>query len=834
MLTQRVYRIFLRYADNALALETQGGVLHDSTGAAIGRVDAFELQQNRLHVRGQARATRIGVQYGSRQHWVLPAADGAFHLDLPFEAGPVGVLTDVGGHETLKTFEGFSERRVKRARLALSAPFMASVIQLAPQIWRWKRNGDMGAREVVKETLGVVPRSHAAVLEPDVLVAPLPAPCPFDAVTLVLPVYNAFDLLREALDRIERHTDIDWRLVLVEDASPEVGLRDWLRDWAEDPQRCDRVTLLCNEANLGFIGSVNRGFEVAQSWPGDPVVLVNSDALVPAGWASRLLAPLADASVASVTPLSNDAEIFTVPVLCHRHTLEPGQGDALDRAAATLGVAAGQDAPTGVGFCMALAPQFLADVPVFDTAFGRGYGEENDWCQKTRARGGRHVCATNLFVEHRGGASFGSAAKQALLERNIAEINRRYPAYEDEVQRYVLDDPLTTARLALGLDWAGVVQTGPVPVYLAHAMGGGAEHYLMDRIASDIAAGGVALVVRVGQGHRWKLELHSGFGVTAGLTDDDGLVRALVARLPRRHVVYSCGVGAYDETALPEVLLSFAGQGDRPVPGGAQTIEVLFHDFFPVSPSYTLLGQDGAYHGLPRAGDAGHHARRPDGSTVDLERWQAAWAPLMAAADRVVVFSPSSRDLVAAAYPSAGPIRVEPHALPEAVPEIPRAPRKSGVPVIGVLGNIGPQKGAGLLQEFSRDLARRGDAQLVVIGHIAPEYTLSPPSVVHGSYRLSDLPGLVARYGIDVWLIPSIWPETFSFTTHEALATGMPVFCFDLGAQADAVHAARAGGASGGVLPLMDAGSMDRMTLVAAVNDELARLETNIREFEHV
>ena len=80
VLTQRVYRIFLRYADNALALEAQGGVLHDSTGAAIGRVDAFELQQNRLHVRGQARATRIGVQYGSRQHWVLPAADGAFHF----------------------------------------------------------------------------------------------------------------------------------------------------------------------------------------------------------------------------------------------------------------------------------------------------------------------------------------------------------------------------------------------------------------------------------------------------------------------------------------------------------------------------------------------------------------------------------------------------------------------------------------------------------------------------------------------------------------------------------------------------------------------------------
>ena len=49
---------------------------------------------------------------------------------------------------------------------------------------------------------------------------------------------------------------------------------------------------------------------------------------------------------------------------------------------------------------------------------------------------------------------------------------------------------------------------------------------------------------------------------------------------------------------------------------------------------------------------------------------------------------------------------------------------------------------------------------------------------------------LVHKYGITKWLIPSVWPETFSYTTHEALATGMPVYCFDIGAQAEAVKLA--------------------------------------------
>lgn len=41
--------------------------------------------------------------------------------------------------------------------------------------------------------------------------------------------------------------------------------------------------------------------------------------------------------------------------------------------------------------------------------------------------------------------------------------------------------------------------------------------------------------------------------------------------------------------------------------------------------------------------------------------------------------------------------------------------------------------------------------------------------------------------------MPSIWPETFSFTTREMLATGLPVMAFDLGAQGEAVREAANG-----------------------------------------
>ena len=69
---------------------------------------------------------------------------------------------------------------------------------------------------------------------------------------------------------------------------------------------------------------------------------------------------------------------------------------------------------------------------------------------------------------------------------------------------------------------------------------------------------------------------------------------------------------------------------------------------------------------------------------------------------------------------------------------------------------------------------------------------------------MGDIPELVTRYGISHWLIPSIWPETFSYTTHEALATGLPVLAFDIGAQGDAVRAA----ATGHVVPFTPGGDL--------------------------
>lgn len=856
---RRLAALFDRYAAAHLTVTGAGFSLTDGAGRKIGAVDHVRLGGSRVHLRGWALAERVTLMAGRAEVSVRPgqsradvaaeldAAGGlagaavGFELQMPrpemSRVQPLMLLVSPqsGGPAAtpapLPLIFVVPLPRAGLARMRLAAGFGWRLIRLAPDAARWGLRRDPQARARIKRGLGLDPVPLAGALDRRLLLdrphAPrLPDPAP---VTIVLPVYNAFELLDACIARVVTHTDLPWHLIVVEDGSTDARVRPWLRDRLARPDLAGQTTLIENAENLGFIGAVNAGLARALD-RGHHVVLLNTDAFVPAGWARRLLAPILEqVQVATVTPMSNDAEIFTAPVLCTRHVLHPGMADAIDAVARGLDpLAARADAPTGVGFCMAMNIAWLRRLPSLDPAFGRGYGEEVDWCQRARALGGRHVAIGTLFVEHRGGTSFGSEAKRKLVADNNAIISRRYPAYDGQVQAWMGSDPLRTPRLALALAWAAAwadrqAETEPdiaIPVYLAHSLGGGAESWLQARIRADLAqTGRPAVVLRVGGPVRWQIEVTGPEGQTAGTTEDFDLVCALLAPLTRRHIVYSCGVGDFDPLTLPGALLHLAGrpapeadllpQGRDVAPGAATglpalppaTLEVLFHDFYPVSPGYTLLDTAGVYHGplapgsaahAQAATDRAHSARRPDGRGVGLMAWQAAWGAALAQADRITVFSRDSRAQVAAAYPdTAGQIAVQPHALPVTPPRIVPAPGAGCV--IGVLGNIGFQKGVTVVGALAARIAGQGNIALAVIGTVDPAYPLPVSVRIHGSYRIEDLPGLVARYGITHWLIPSIWPETFSYTTHEALATGMPVIAFDIGAQGTAVAAAANG-----------------------------------------
>lgn len=786
--------LFRRYAQRHLVVERHAPAVR-RLAAPIGETLAVEricLREGRLRIAGHTNAPRLSLTLaGMTQGWTNPCPDDGTHgfsIEFPLTPGQILTETPARGRYRIK---GFGSLDLRIASLRLVPKFVTACAANAGLVWHWLRTGDPVARAAFRDRLGLGRGPNAPLL------ATLPerldiAPQVGAAITIVLPVYNAPGLLADCLDRIAAHTDLPWRLCIVDDCSPDPKVQRVIADWrrALDPATAARVTSLRNMANAGFVITANRGLAAAMADPeGGEVVLLNSDALVPPNWASRLVAPIwADARVASVTPLSNNAELLSVPVLGQATALVPGEAEALDKAAQAF--AATVEVPTGVGFCMAMNRAFLAKLPQFDTCFSPGYCEEVDWCRKAVALGGRNVVQCGLFVEHVGGASFGNAAKRQLIDRNHATLERRHPDFAPLVRRFCDNDPIAIVRLALALSLLSLNGAKAVPVYLAHSLGGGAEDALARQIADNIAGGPGAVVLRVGGLYRWQVEVHCAAGITRGASDDWHVIRDLLRQLHARRIFYSCGVGDRDPVTLPGRLVELTE-------GGTHPLEVCVHDYFMLSPSHTLIGREGVFAGLPapETDDPRHRTKRPDGTEVCLRDWQDAWSRLLGKATGITCYSKASRSLLCATWPDLhDKISISPHrALTSIVPR--HAPALGTKPVIGVLGNIGAAKGGAVLATLTK--ATRGHhlkPRFVIIGEVDPAFRLARGTLVHGAYARQDIAALALRYDIGCWLIPSVWPETFSFVTHEALATGLPVACFDLGAQAEAVRHAKAQG----------------------------------------
>ena len=336
-------------------------------------------------------------------------------------------------------------------------------------ILRFLRTGDTGLALTLRQRFGLTHSAdHVPLLPDDLFCNQDPTPVDLPA-TVIVPIFNAAAALERLLRHLPQTTDPKQKIILIDDGSTDPRIAELLEGFQSRHGNC---TVLRRKTNQGFVASVNAGLALVDA--DHHVILLNSDTLPPKGWVPRLLVPIAgDDTVASVTPVSNHAQILSVPGPEIEVFPTTDMVRQIDRVAKALRHQPIK-VPTGVGFCMALNRRFLDDIGGFDPSFGRGYGEEVDWCQKASALGGRHVATPNLFVGHDGGASFGNRERARRTRRAMQVLTSRYPGFLDSARKWQQADPMGAERLALAIAWIGATSTGRTPLYLAHSLGGGA------------------------------------------------------------------------------------------------------------------------------------------------------------------------------------------------------------------------------------------------------------------------------------------------------------------------------------------------------------------------
>jgi glycosyltransferase involved in cell wall biosynthesis len=221
------------------------------------------------------------------------------------------------------------------------------------------------------------------------------------------------------------------------------------------------------------------------------------------------------------------------------------------------------------------------------------------------------------------------------------------------------------------------------------------------------------------------------------------------------------------------------------------------HDFFCVCPMYNLLNYEIKYCDVPS--DLNYCDKciklnpivQQNYPNLTIALWREKFGNLLKYSSKIICFSQSSKEIVKKAYRNLSECKFEikPHIVDWVRPVV--ISKTSETINVAALGHLTVHKGAHIVASLASYIDYYNiNIKMHIFGDILEPYEsfgFMKTVIKHGRYKKTDLPKLMEENEIDIVFIPSIWPETFSYTTEEAIKMDLPVAVFDIGAPAERV-----------------------------------------------
>jgi GT2 family glycosyltransferase/glycosyltransferase involved in cell wall biosynthesis len=647
-------------------------------------------------------------------------------------------------------------------------------------------------------------------------------------VSIIIPVYNAHDDLALCLESLCYWTTFPCRVIIIDDCSPDPRVDVLLNKYRSK----SNFIVLKNDHNLGFTKTVNRGIELSGD---DDVIFLNSDTILTPLWLQGLRAAAYSAPrIATATPLSNNAGVFSVPEINASNHIPDYLGiDGMARLVQQSSSSCYPRVPTGNGFCLYVRRACIEEIGGLDQdAFPVGYGEENDFCMRALHQGFEHVLDDRTYVYHKRSASFGPS-KSVHYENGRSVLAKRYPEYSRltsvfgtspdilgmrwRVRRSIESRELPRPRIlfVISTETGGTPQTNRD---LMSALRDRFDTWLMRCDASEI--------------HLWRIA-----------NDGETLVEKLRLTRPLEPLIHRSQ--DYDEKvfdlitkhAFEVVHARHMGWHSLGLQSVCERIGVPFvlslHDFYAVCPSIKLLDENYRYCG-------GKCTESPGECSVELwdrssfpalknnfiHKWQATFGELLGKADALVTTSPFAYKTFISNFPVLADrkFRIIPHGRDILDVGLWCSVGDLSLPLrVLVPGNISIAKGANLIADIA-DIDQGRSVEFHILGDHG-RLKQGAGIVTHGRYKRDDFVNMARDIGPHVGAVFSIWPETYCHTLTEMWSMGLPVVGMSIGAVGERI------GAHGGgwlVSPLSTAKEV--LTFFQGISSDSSRISEQIEK----
>ena len=560
-------------------------------------------------------------------------------------------------------------------------------------------------------------------------------------VDIVIPLHDACEALEACVAGVREHGGYH-RLVLVDDASTDERIGALLRRLAAE--RRPNCLVLRNDIRRGFAGSVNRGIEAS----GGDVVVLDPQVRVTRGWLHKLRRCAAsDPRIGTLAPFVDELA-------------ECAAADLVNLAVEAAAVPLYPDLPAATGSCLYVRRRLIEDIGMLEP------GDEDAIAglqARAREAGYRNVLCDDAYVGHIA----------------VAPGRKRH------------DERVEPLRAMVKSQLELISNDGkPGVLHVVHPRGGGTEKYIRELVAASSGAYR-HYFLRI-HPDRWRLTDADASVAYDWPRDASGdWLRSMRAwlRIDVAHVHSLVGSGDDFLRILSDASLPYCYS---------------VHDMYLPCPTVYLIDSEGRYCDATTDPELCRRCLSKFGAfaSTDIVRWRVRYASFLAGASKVYAPSAWAGDTISKYYPGVT-VTVAP---PPIEPPVNAAVRTTvdafSLPndenrQIGVLGAIGPEKGARLVEALvARIRERRLPLRIVVIGYTDREsrhQTDDRVLTIHGPYQRDEIATLLDHYRIDLLAFPTIWPETFSYTLSEGWAAGRPALVPPRGALRDRILATGAG-----------------------------------------
>jgi len=586
---------------------------------------------------------------------------------------------------------------------------------------------------------------------------------------VIIPIYNSYECVVECIEFVIKNTDLkENNLILINDKSTDSRIKDLLEKYHK---KYPKFLVLENKENLGFVKTVNKGMKLSKN----DVLLLNSDTIVTPNWLEKIKeCAYSGEMIATVTPLSNNATLASVPNIFERNELPADV--TLEQMAKIVEECSYKDypeLPTGHGFCLYIKRSVLDEVGYFDEdAFGKGYGEENDFCFRCFEYGYRHLLCDDTYIYHKESQSF-SDTKLELMKNGEKVLEERYPQYEARLRDWNFKRPIKYIGQNIAFE-IGKLDKKQNILILIHDW---------KKVQENL--GGTTLHVNdLIQNLRKKYNFHV-------LAPEDNFYKLhSYWTETESQIVFPKPVNfkdfGYYNKDYSEILDRIISDFDIKI----LHIHHMIGHYFDIKnliqkyKLFSIISLHDLYSTTPRVNEVQENTLTNSsvGAGINkLENWNKVWKNLFDVANFIITPTQSAKKEIKKVYEDAR-ISIIEHGVN-------LKKEKSDLSIegedsfdIAFLGVMVKHKGGEIFEYLIKE-AKLKNIRIHLFGASVKELPKDSKYFInHGAYQRQNLSKLLKENDIKLVCLFSMVPETYSYTLTESIASGIPVLGIDYGA----------------------------------------------------